>query len=147
MSLLESELLIQVNRSANEVLIPKKMYVDSAGHDLFANESIKVYAGSRALVTVDLRMAIPKGFFGRISHRSGLAVNHGTVAFNGAIDAGYRGIIYVLIFNFSKDDYIIEKRNRIAQIIFQKYENVYFVEDTLDFTSERGVKAFGSSGL
>ena len=147
MPFLESELLIKVNRSSNEVLIPKKMYVDSAGHDLFANESIKVCAGSRALVTVDLRMAIPKGFFGRISPRSGLAVNHGIVAFNGTIDAGYRGIIYVLLFNFSKDDNIAEKGNRVAQIIFQKYENVCFLEDTLDFTSERGVKAFGSSGL
>ena len=51
MSFLESELLIKVNRSSNEVLIPKKMYVDSAGHDLFANESIKVCARSTALVT------------------------------------------------------------------------------------------------
>ena len=118
MSFLESELLIKVNCSSNEVLIPKKIYVDSAGHDLFANESIKVCAGSRALVTVDLRMA--KGFFGRISPRSGLAVNHGIVAFNGTIDAGYRGIIYVLLFNFSKDDYIVEKGNRIAQIFFSK---------------------------
>ena len=50
-------------------------------------------------------------------------------------------------FNFSKDDYIVEKGNLIAQIIFQKYENVSFIEDTLDFISERGVKAFGSSGL
>ena len=105
MSFLESELLIKVNCSSNEVLIPKKMYVDSAGHDLFANESIKVHAGSRALVTVDLRVAIPEGFFGRISPPSGLAVNHGIVAFNGTIDAGYGRIIYVLLFNFSKDVY------------------------------------------
>ena len=97
------------------------MYVDSAGHDLFVNESIKVYAGSRAVVTVNLRMAIPKGFFGQISPRSGLAVNHGIVAFNRTIDAGYWGIIYVLIFNFSKDDYIVEKGNRIAKIIFQNF--------------------------
>ena len=34
MSFLESKLLIKVNGSSNEVLIPKKMYVDSAGHDL-----------------------------------------------------------------------------------------------------------------
>ena len=105
MSFLESELLIKLNGSSNEVLIPKKMYVDSAGHDLFANESIKVHAGSRALVTVDLRVAIPEGFFGRISPPSGLAVNHGIVAFNGTIDAGYGRIIYVLLFNFSKDVY------------------------------------------
>ena len=43
--------------------------------------------------------------------------------------------------------YIVENGNRIAQIIFQKNENVCFLEDTLGFTSERGVKAFGSSNL
>ena len=147
MSLLESELLIKVNRSSNDVLILKKMYVNSTGHNLFASQIIKVHAGSRALVSIELRMAIPKGFFGRISPRSGLAVNRGILAFSGTIDSGYRGIIYVLLFNFSHDDYIVEKGNRIAQIIFQKYENVSFLDDTLDFASERGVKGFGSSGL
>ena len=147
MSLLESELLIKVNRSSNDVLILKKMYVNSTGHNLFASQIIKVHAGSRALVSIELRMAIPKGFFGRISPRSGLAVNRGILAFSGTIDSGYRGIIYVLLFNFSHDDYIVEKGNRIAQIIFQKCENVSFLDDTLDFASERGGKGFGSSGL
>ena len=147
MSLLESELLIKVNRSSNDVLILKKMYVNSTGHNLFASQIIKVHVESRALVSIELRMAIPKGFFGRISPRSGLAVNRGILAFSGTIDSGYRGIIYVLLFNFSHDDYIVEKGNRIAQIIFQKCENVSFLDDTLDFASERGVKGFGSSGL
>ena len=147
MSFLESELLIKINHSSNDVLIPKKMYVNSAGHDLFASQTINVHAGSRALVSIELRMAIPKGFLGRISPRSGLAVNRGIVAFSGTIDSRYRGIIYVLLFNFSNDDYIVERGNRIAQIIFQKCENLSFLDDTLDFASERGVKCFGSSGL
>ena len=125
-SFLENELLIKVHCSSNNVLIPKKMYVNSAGHDLFASRTIKVHAGSRALVSIELRMAIPKGFLGRISPRSGLAVNRGIVAFSGTIDSGYRGIIYVLLLNFWHDDYIVEKGNRIAQIIFQKCENVFF---------------------
>ena len=144
---LESKLLIKVNRSS-KISLPKKMYADSAGYDLSAYEIRKVYAGSRVLITTELRMSIPKGSFGRISPRSGLAVNHGIVAFNGTIDSGYRGIIYVLLFNFSKDDHIVEKGNRIAQIIFQKKENVSFLEEySIDFSSERGAKGFGSSGL
>ena len=63
MSFLESELLIKINHSSNDVLIPKKMYVNSAGHDLFASQTINVHAGSRALVSIELRMAIPKGIF------------------------------------------------------------------------------------
>ena len=82
---LESELLIKVNHSS-KISLPKKMYADSAGYDLFAHETRKVYAGSRALISTELRMSIPKGFFGRISPRSGLAVNHGIVAFKGTID-------------------------------------------------------------
>ena len=124
------------------------MYPDSVGYDLFANETVKVCAGGRVLVSVELQMIIQKGFFGQISPWSRLATHHGIVAFNRTIDAGYRGIIYVLLFNFSKDDYIVEKGNRIVQIIFLKCENVSFSEvECFDFVSERGTKGFGSCGL
>ena len=144
---LESELLIKVNCSS-KISLPKKMYADSSGYDFFAHETRKVYAGSRALTSTELRMSIPKGFFGQNSPCSGLAVNHGIVAFNGTIDSGYREIIYILLFNFSKDDYILEKGNRVAQIISQKKENVSFLEEySIEFSSERGTKGFGSSSL
>ena len=56
--------------------------------------------------------------------------------------------LFVLLFNFSKDDYIVEKGNRIVQIIFLKCENVSFSEvECFDFVSERGTKGFGSCGL
>ena len=41
------------------------------------------------------------------------------IAFNGAIDSGYLGIVYVLLFNFSTNDFLVEKGNHIAQIIFK----------------------------
>ena len=137
------------------------MYLNSAGYDLYVNETVKVLAGSRSLVSLDLRMVIPKGYFGRISPRSGFALNQGIIAFSGTIDSGYTGIIYVLLFNFSTNDFLVEKGNRIAQITFQKCEEVSFVEvETVDIFSEtdfehlkkeksvvRGVSCFGSSGL
>ena len=137
------------------------MYLNSAGYDLYANETVKVLAGSRSLVSLDLRMVIPKGYFGRISPRSGFALNQDIIAFSGTIDSGYTGIIYVLLFNFSTNDFLVEKEDRIAQIIFQKCEEISFVEvETVDIFSEtdfehlkkkksilRGVSCFGSSGL
>ena len=149
------------NSCSKEVLIPKKMYPNSAGYDLYANETVKVFAGSRSLVSLDLRMVIPKGYFGRISPRSGFALNHGIIAFSGTVASGYTGIIYVLLFNFSASDFLVEKGNYIGQIIFQKCEEVSFVEvETVDIVSEtdfeqlrkeksilRGAKGFGSSGL
>ena len=156
-----NEILVQLNRFSKKVSIPKKMYLNSAGYDLYANETVKVLAGSRSLVSLGLRMVIPKGYFGRISPRSGFTLNHGIIAFSGTVDPGYTGIIYVLLFNFSANDFLVEKGNRIAQIIFQKCEEVLFVEvETVDIFSETdfehlkkeqsilsGVSCFGSSGL
>ena len=92
-------------------------------------------------------MQIPKGYYGEICSRSGLALKNGVVAFNGTIDSGYFGVVYVLLFNFSSEKFSVEKGNCIAQMIFMKCENISFSFEDLNFDSERGVKGFGSSGL
>ena len=147
---LGNELLIKLNRSSisSEIVEkPKKMYPNSAGYDLFADELFKILSGSRAVISTSIRMQIPKGYYGEISPRSGLALKNGIVAFNGIIDSGYLGVVYVILFNFSSEDFSVEKGNRIAQIIFKKYECVSFLFEDFDFNTERGVGAFGSSGL
>ena len=123
-----------------------KAYINSAGYDLFADESIEVSPNSRALISTGLKMQIPKGFYGQISRQSGIALWNGIVAFSGTVDSGYLGIVHVL-FNFSSKNFLVEKGNRIAQMIFKKCENVSFSFENLTFDSERGVKGFGSSGL
>ena len=133
----------------SDAMTPLRAYPDSAGNDLYANETKILPARGRVRVSVDLKLAIPKGFFGQIVGRSGVALFKGITALNGTIDTGYKDRNYVLIFNFSDDDYTIEKGNRIAQIIIQRcYNNVKFVEygesEQLP-ESVRGDKSFGSS--
>ena len=100
-------------------------------------------------MSAGLKLVIPNGFFGQIAGRPGVALFKGISAFNGIVDVGYRDKIYVLLFNFSDDDYTIEKGNRIAQIIIQRcYNNIKFVEygESEQFPeSVRGDKGFGSS--
>ena len=69
MLFLENVLQIKLTRpSATDIVkIPLKAYIDSAGYDLFANESIQVLSNSRALISTGLKMQIPKGFYGQIS--------------------------------------------------------------------------------
>ena len=133
----------------SDAMTPLRAYPDSAGNDLYANETKILPARGRVRVSVDLKLAIPKGFFGQIVGRSGVALFKGITALNGTIDTGYRDRNYVLIFNFSDDDYTIEKGNRIAQIIIQRcYNNIKFVEygESEQFPeSVRGDKGFGSS--
>ena len=147
---LGNEILIKLSRSSissDDVEKPKKAYVNSAGYDLFADESVGVFSNSRAVISTGLRLQIPKGYYGEICPCSGLALRNGVVAFNGTVDSGYFGIVYVLLFNFSSEKFSVEKGNRIAQMIFKKCENVSFSFENLIFDSERGVKGFGSSGL
>ena len=145
---LENVVVVKLCASTTEVSrIPLKAYPNSAGYDLFADEAVEVFSNSRAVISTGLKMKIPKGYYGQISPRSGLALKNGLVAFSGTVDSGYLGIVYVLLFNFSSEDFLVEKGNRIAQMIFKKCENVSFSLEYLSFDSERGVKGFGSSGL
>ena len=126
---------------------PYKAYVDSAGFDLYANETILVLTRNRSLISTGLSMQIPLGYCGKIYSRSGLANEHGIVAFNGIIDPGFSGVVKVLLFNFSDEEYLVQKGTRIAQMIFVKTENVIFKFDILDLKSDRNNKGFGSSGV
>ena len=94
-------------------------------------------------------MAIPRGYAGFIQPRSGLALRHGVTCLNtpGLIDADYRGELKVLLVNTDPADaFMIERGERIAQLVIQAVEHVDFVEvDELDDT-ERGEGGFGHTG-
>ena len=126
---------------------PYKAYVDSAGFDLYADETILVLPRNRTLVSIGLSMQIPLGYCGKIYSRSGLANKHAIFAFNGIIDPGFSGVVKVLLFNLSDEEYLVQKGTRIAQMIFVKTENVVFEFDILDLKSDRNNKGFGSSGV
>ena len=64
----------------------------------------------------------------------------------GTIDPGYRGEIKVVMFNFGKADYTVEKGDRIAQIVIAKYEAIEWEEGDDLSDSVRGAGGFGSSG-
>ena len=140
--------VVNVIIEKNEKKIPLLSYSDSAGYDLPSAETVVIPSWSRKLVNTKIRFQIPKGFYGEIKPRSGLSIKKGVVAFNGIIDSGYSGYVYIIVFNFSNDDYTIENGDRIAQIIFKKCHSVIFnVLDKVSSTSDRGDSGFGSSGV
>ena len=88
----------KVNCSSN-AHVPKKVYPDSAGYDLWAANAKVLKPWSRELIRLDLSIAIPEWYYGRIVGRSGLANTHGISVHNGTIDMDYRGIVFVVLFN------------------------------------------------
>ena len=130
--------------------VPEYATSGAAAVDLRANvtESVVIAAGERALIPTGLSMSIPEGVVGIIAARSGLACKKGIALSNGigVIDSDYRGEIGVSLHNTSKEDFTMERGERIAQMMFIPVERALFtVCDELDAT-ERGEGGFGSTG-
>ena len=139
---------IDVMKTFSNAHLPTYARDGDAGADLYSLHAVNILPGEYKLVSTGIAMAIPQGYVGLIHPRSGLSAKHGITVLNapGTIDAGYRGEIKVLLINHGKEVYNIERAERIAQLVIQKVENVFFEPvDELDAT-ERGIGGFGSSG-
>lgn len=118
--------------------------------DLRATEAVTLLpGGGRALVPTGVAVAIPRGYAGFVQPRSGLALKHGVTVLNtpGLIDADYRGELKVLLINTDPvEPFVIERGERIAQLVIQAVEHVDFVEVAELDETERGEGGFGHTG-
>ncbi len=118
---------------------------EDAGLDLRAVERTVLTPGIANAVPTGLAIELPPGYEAQVRPRSGLALKHAVTVNFGTIDPGYRGEIRVVMFNLGHTDYVVEKGDRIAQLIVARYEAIQWEEGDLS-TSERGAGGFGSSG-
>ena len=141
---------VLVKKLAPEVQLPNYKTSGASGVDLmaFINEPIKLLPNNSCLVPTGLSVAFSEKYELQIRPRSGLAAkNHITVLNTpGTIDSDYRGEIKIILFNHGKEDFIINNKDRIAQMILtpvvkMKFEEVDNLPDTL-----RGEGGFGSTG-
>lgn len=137
-----------INKSQHA--LPEYGTIASAGVDLRANIDAPISVGSleKVVVPTGLFMEIPVGYEAQVRPRSGLAFKHGITVLNspGTIDADYRGEIKVILVNLSKETFIIENGERIAQMVIAAHEQAEWVAvESLDET-ERGAGGFGSTG-
>lgn len=121
-----------------------------AGADLRSRIDFDLEPGERALVPTGVAIALPEGYVGLVHPRSGLATKNGITIVNapGTVDSGYRGELMVTLLNTDKTkSFHVQRGDRIAQLVIQKYEHATFtVVDELEQT-ERGASGFGSSGI
>ena len=123
----------------------------SAGMDLRAaiDEPIRLTPMERALVPNGIKIALPQGYEAQVRPRSGLAVKHGVTVLNtpGTVDSDYRGELKTTIINLGSEPFVINRGDRIAQMIIAPVTQTEMVEvERLDET-ERGSGGFGSTGV
>lgn len=141
---------IKVVNAGNQPL-PAYATSQSAGMDLRADiqEAITLSPMDRQLVPTGLRIALPAGFEAQVRPRSGLALKHGVTVLNspGTIDADYRGELKVLLVNLSREDFVINPGERIAQLVIARHEAAQWeTVEKLDET-ERGEGGYGHTGV
>jgi dUTP pyrophosphatase len=140
---------------AADLPLPAYQSAYAAGLDLVAavpadvtKAPIVIAPGGRAAIPTGLAFALPAGIEGQIRPRSGLALHHSVTVLNapGTLDADYRGELQVILVNFGKEPFEVERGMKIAQLVFASTVQADIHEvASLDETT-RGVRGFGSTG-
>lgn len=147
-------MIVEIKKLDEEVNIPEYKTIGSSGMDIeafsFHNKllSMVLYPGSISKIGTGLAMSIPRGYEGQVRSRSGLS-SAGIVVANspGTLDSDFRGEVCVLLANISEMPVVINRGDRIAQIVFSPIARATIeVVDKLNETS-RGSGAFGSTGV
>ena len=132
------------------VELPAYKTVGASGMDLMAlvKEPINIKPNSSCLVPTGLAVAFSSDYEIQIRPRSGLAAKNNISVLNtpGTIDSDYRGEIKVILFNHGKSDFLINNKDRIAQMILTPVIKMD-LEKTDDLPETiRGEGGFGSTG-
>ena len=124
----------------------------SAGMDvraaLPAGDPLTLKPGARAMVPTGLSVAIPEGYEIQVRPRSGLAARHGLTCLNtpGTIDSDYRGEIKVILINLGAEAFVIQRGERIAQLVLAPVTRLAWSEVAALDETARGAGGFGSTG-
>ena len=141
---------VLIKKLAPSVKLPTYKTSGASGMDLmaFITEPIILKPQSSCLVPTGVSVAFSEEFEIQVRPRSGLAAKNNISVLNtpGTIDSDYRGEIKVILFNHGKNDFIINNKDRVAQMILTPTIKIDFEEvDTLPDTL-RGEGGFGSTG-
>ncbi len=120
----------------------------AAGMDIVSAESVTISPNARCAVATGFAMAIPEGFEMQVRPRSGLALKHGVTVPNtpGTIDSDYRGELKIILINHGDDPFVIERGDRIAQMILAPVVRASWSEVSDLSETKRGAGGFGSTG-
>lgn len=136
---------------AQDLPIPEYMTSSAAGMDLAANVlgETCILPGEFKLISCGIKIEIPSGFEGQIRPRSGLAAKHGVTVLNspGTIDSDYRGEIKVILINHGKNEFVVKRGDRIAQLVFSKVRRAQIREAENLKDTLRGEGGFGHTGI
>ena len=142
--------ILRLSSETADIPLPHYATAGSAGMDICAavNADLIVQPGETVLVPTGFSIELPQGYEAQVRPRSGLAIKHNVGILNapGTIDSDFRGEVKVILTNFGKNEFVVHRGDRIAQMVVARYERVQWEEaGTLESTN-RGAGGFGHTG-
>ena len=122
--------------------------VGIAQEDAPIREPLELAPGARALVPTGFALELPEGYEGQVRPRSGLALRTGVTILNapGTVDADYRGEVQVVLVNLGRETVMLQRGERIAQLVVARVERIAWDEVEELPATARGAGGFGSTG-
>ena len=141
---------VKIRKITATAKVPTYGSDEAAGADLYADlqSPVMIAPYETEMIPTGVAIAVPKGCFGGIYARSGLASRQGLRPANavGVVDSDYTGQVMVALHNDTASAKKVEPGERVAQLVIQPYVEADFtVVDALDETA-RGESGFGSTG-
>jgi dUTP pyrophosphatase len=142
---------LKVKRLTTTAKLPTKAYDDPAGFDLYADADVELETGKPVAIPTGIATAFPTGYVALVWDRAGMG-SRGIHRLAGVIDSDYRGEWRIVLINLNQPgpglthSLHVKRGDKIAQVIFQKFENWPIVEVAELDDTLRGSQGFGSSG-
>jgi dUTP pyrophosphatase len=130
--------------------LPARESAGAAGYDVRSADAEFVLApDERRAVGTGLAVELPPGLEMQVRPRSGLALRHGLVLPNapGTIDPDYRGELRIILLNLGREPVVVRRGDRIAQLVFARFDTPELTEVETLADSARGGGGFGSTGV
>ncbi|HSQ89448.1 dUTP diphosphatase [Romboutsia sp.] len=139
---------LKIKKMHEDAIIPNFAHKGDAGMDLYSIEEVIIPSTQSRLIKTGISIALPKNTEAQIRPRSGLALKHSVTVLNtpGTIDEGYRGEIGVILINHGKEEFIVTKNMKIAQMVVKPIYDINILEVIELNDTDRGEGGFGSTG-
>ena len=144
--------ILYVSKSDDSVPVPGFSHPGDAGMNICCNEDVVLLPGTSLTLSTGCRMKVPEGYVGMVCPRSGMASKYSVTVGNapGVSDSGYLGELKVILMNHGKQEYKIQKGDKIAQLVIVPFvsPSIVLISDAQmdEFKTERGSQGFGSTG-
>lgn len=133
-----------LNENAKE---PTRATPRDAGIDIYASETVTLAPGEVTKIHTGIRLEFPHGFYGRLADRSSVSTQRKLFVVAGVIDEAYRGEILVALFNANKEPMVVEKGEKICQMLLSRTIPLpILVVEKVNINTDRSEFGFGSSG-